>query len=284
MSEVITPKVFKTHAEQLAILKERGLHVEDDDFALETLKKINYYRLTGYMLTLKKDNIFDETATFNKAVRIHDFDTKLRRLLLEATEYIEVTFRAQLAYEFSQKYGGLGYKKSENFFFEDQHQRFIEIIEKKISQSHELFVIHHRNKYENQLPLWAVIELFTMDVLSKFYQNMRNEDKKEIAKKFYGVSQAHLSNWLHALTIVRNTCAHYSRVYNKKFSFSIKLFKNVKINNERLISVIYIIKRLLPETEWKRFINYFDLLIDEYSDVIELHHLGFKDNWTSVLK
>ena len=47
-------KMFKTHAEQLAILKERELFIENDDEALSLLKRINYYRLTGYMLFMKK--------------------------------------------------------------------------------------------------------------------------------------------------------------------------------------------------------------------------------------
>ncbi|CAI6249870.1 Abi family protein [Bacillus sp. SA116] len=282
MSNTITPKVFKTHEEQLEILKARGLQIEDDNDALENLRNINYYRLTGYMLTMKKDDKFYEGSSFNKALRLYQFDEKLRRLILQATEIIEITFRAKLAYEFANKYGGLGYELSENFHCEEKHSKFIEILDKKILESKELFVVHHRNHYESQLPIWAAVELFTMDILSKFFKNMHNKDKKIIAKKVYNLPHAVLSNWLQAITIIRNTCAHYSRVYNKRF-FSVRLFSNVKLNNKKLVSYIYILKKLLPPSEWRRFLHEFILLTDEYDDVIELHHMGFVDNWNDII-
>lgn len=45
-------KPFKTYDEQLDILKRRGMIIEDEDYALKVLKSENYYRLSGYWLTM----------------------------------------------------------------------------------------------------------------------------------------------------------------------------------------------------------------------------------------
>ncbi|AUJ78121.1 Abi family protein [Bacillus velezensis] len=288
MSSVHTPKVFKTHEEQLEILKQRGLKVDDDTEALNTLKKINYYRLTGYMLTMKVNDEFHSDASFNDAVRLHNFDEKLRRILLRAIESIEISFKAQLAYSFADTYGPLGYLYSENFNHDEKsenfHRGFIEKLSKTIMNSSDLFVVHHRNHYNSQLPIWGAVELLTMGNISKFYKNMHSKDKKAISKSLYnGLSHAVLSNWLEAITILRNTCAHYSRVYNKKFAFSIRLSQKIKLNNSKLVSFIYILKILLPEHEWSRFLNSFLVLTEEYDDVIEMHHMGFYDNWKEYI-
>ena len=51
-------KLFKTIEEQIEILKERGCIISDISFARETLSKVNYYRLTAYLLPfIDKDSI-----------------------------------------------------------------------------------------------------------------------------------------------------------------------------------------------------------------------------------
>ncbi|MBT9286580.1 Abi family protein [Bacillus velezensis] len=276
-------KVFNTHSEQLEKFKTRGLRIEDESLALKTLTRINYYRLTGYMLSMKDGDKFYEDASFNKALRHYEFDTKLRRLLLKATEYIEIVLRSQLAYKFSEKYDGLGYKDSKNFYDEEKHQKFLVIIERKITESKELFVLHHKKTYDNQLPLWVAIELFSMDMLSKFFKNMITADKKDLSNNYYGVNHSHLGNWLYCLTNIRNISAHYSRLYNKNFHFSVKLFNEVKLNSKKLVSVFYILKKMLPPDEWRRFLDSFLVLTEEYGDVIEMHHMGFYDNWKEYI-
>ncbi|WP_303984809.1 Abi family protein [Niallia circulans] len=276
-------KIFKTHSEQLEILRERGLIIEDEQKALKYLRTINYYRLTGYMLQLKHNDRFINNSTFEQAIKIYEFDTELRRLFLEATEYIEITLRSQLAYSFSNLYGGLGYKKSENFHDELIHTSFLKIVEKKINESRETFVKHHKMNYDTQLPLWVAVEIFTMDILSKFYANMHIKDKKILAE-FYGVNYSFLTNWLHSITTVRNISAHYSRLYNRKFTVKVRLFKEISLPNNKLVSVVYILKRLLPNEEWMRFFNSLQTLFEQYSDVIQIHHLGFIDGWDKHIK
>lgn len=55
-----------TFEEQIEILKIRGLIIEDEDFAFRILRKINYYRLSSYSLSLKHNDEFFSGVTFSQ--------------------------------------------------------------------------------------------------------------------------------------------------------------------------------------------------------------------------
>ena len=48
-------KDFKTIEEQIEILRSRGLSIEDEAEAKDFLLRNNYYRVSGYSLTLRKN-------------------------------------------------------------------------------------------------------------------------------------------------------------------------------------------------------------------------------------
>ena len=101
-------KVPKTYEEQVSILKERGLHIESEQKAIDVLKRINYYRLTAYGLTLKTSDKADQYksgTSFEHILKLYEFDKELRLLLLDAIESIETAFRAHIAYYHAHAYG-----------------------------------------------------------------------------------------------------------------------------------------------------------------------------------
>ena len=51
-------KDFKTLDEQIAILESRGLKIPDKSAAKEFLLRNNYYRVSGYSLTLRDHDVF----------------------------------------------------------------------------------------------------------------------------------------------------------------------------------------------------------------------------------
>ncbi|MBF1688420.1 MAG: DNA-binding protein, partial [Selenomonas sp.] len=51
-------KDFKSIAEQLSLLASRGLTIENNSVAEEFLLHNNYYRISGYSLTLRKNDKF----------------------------------------------------------------------------------------------------------------------------------------------------------------------------------------------------------------------------------
>ena len=58
-------KPFKTIEEQISILEDRGLIIEDKEYAKKSLVNLNYYRLSAYTLTLRNNDWFyDNVRTF----------------------------------------------------------------------------------------------------------------------------------------------------------------------------------------------------------------------------
>ena len=57
-------KDFKTIDEQIEILRSRGLTIEDETEAKDFLLRNNYYRVSGYSLTLRKNDVFAKSAKF----------------------------------------------------------------------------------------------------------------------------------------------------------------------------------------------------------------------------
>lgn len=71
-------KPFKTIEEQIAILENRGLIIDDKELAKKSLANLNYYRLSAYTLTLRKDDHFYDNVHFSDMMQIYKFDMELR--------------------------------------------------------------------------------------------------------------------------------------------------------------------------------------------------------------
>ncbi len=108
-------KPFKSINEQIDLLKERELIINDISYVHKVLSHINYYRLSGYTLTLRKNNKFYKNITMEQVMQIYNFDAELRTALLYLLEYIEVSFRTHLGYFHSKEYGALGYINKDTF-------------------------------------------------------------------------------------------------------------------------------------------------------------------------
>ncbi len=122
----MTNKDFRTIDEQVELLRSRGLTIEDEAEAKEFLLRNNYYRVSGYSLTLRKNDIFAETATFRNIEDIYNFDHEFRHIILRHIEIIEVQMKSVYAYEFTRVYGPLGYLDTINFSNRAKHREIID--------------------------------------------------------------------------------------------------------------------------------------------------------------
>lgn len=93
-----------TFEEQLQKLKDHGIAVSDEAEAVCALKKINYYRFTGYALQFRVDpkySNYTEGTTFESVYHIYLVDERLRDLFRMYIEKAEIYYRTQIAYGFS---------------------------------------------------------------------------------------------------------------------------------------------------------------------------------------
>lgn len=276
--------------EQVENLKAIGLIVEDEEYAKKILNDISYFRLIkAYSLNLKsKNGTYGEKVTFEQIVELYLFNARFRQLIFPEIEKIEINVRCRIANYFAQQYGVLGYLEADNFVNTQYHQSFLDDIEEEIRRNSKApFVRNFKDNYEGgQLPIYALVEVFSFGTLSKFYKNMKNPDKKAVAKSF-GVGYTYLESWLESISYVRNICAHYGRLYNAKLSKTPKLYNEYTeagVGNNRIFGVLLCIRMLLKKDKhWNTFVEQVELLFEKYEHV-DFKTMGFPENWKELLE
>ncbi len=276
--------------EQLENLKAIGLKIDDEDYARQILNDISYFRLIkAYGLGLKRKNTnFDGSVSFEQIVELYLFNANFRQLLFSMIERIEINLRCRLANHFSNTYGVLGYEEPVNFNDTNYHKEFLEDIENEILRNSKApFVKNFKNNYaDGKIPFYALVELFSFGTLSKFYKNMKPQDKKTVAQ-IYGVGYTYLESWIEHIAFVRNICAHYGRLYNVNLAKTPKLYKQYfekGISSVRVYATLLCLKHLVPnDRHWIEFVDKIKLLFEKYSHVNK-KLMGFPDDWENVLK
>mgnify|MGYP000628871114 FL=1 len=265
-------------------------HVGSFNFKEKILNDISYFRLIkAYSLNLKsKNGCYNKQTTFKEIVDLYLFNSNFRQLIFPEIEKVEINVRCRLANFFAEQYGVLGYLQAENFSNENYHAQFLEDIKEEVRRNSKApFVRNFKENYEGgNLPIYALVEVFSFGTLSKFYKNMLNKDKKAIAKTF-GVGYTYFESWLESISYVRNICAHYGRIYNAKLSKTPILYKEytqVGIGNNRIYGVLLCLKYLLKDDDhWNLFVDKIELLFDKYP-CVQISTMGFPENWKVLLE
>lgn len=282
-------KIPATINEQIAILKERGCEFEDENAARETLRYINYFRLSNYFepFSVSKHK-YEDGTTFGKIMRIYEMDKKMRSILLAALESVEIALRASVSNFHALKYGAQGYLNGASFGHSHNHKQFLHHIEHLIdSNSDRAFVKHYNAKHSGHFPLWVIMELFSFGTLAFFYKDMHMTDKKELSARYYNCSAACLDSWVFCLSELRNYCAHYNRLYGNRFTVIPKkpADYSAELSND-VWSYIIVLKQLYHNKDnWnERAAKPISRLIRKNADIIRLSDLGFPEDWESLLR
>jgi abortive infection bacteriophage resistance protein len=259
--------------DQLNKLIFRGLIVADHNAAMQKLKSISYYRLSGYIYPFRlrdhlgnvQDGLVAGTK-FEQILELYEFDRHLRLLILDAIERIEVAIRTQLTYNFSCKYGPFGHTDASNFHHDFNHPVWITEVDKETQRSGDEFIRHYSHKYDGYptVPLWMLTEVMSLGGLSHLYKGLKHDDKK-VVSSFFNVHHKRLVDWLHKLTYIRNVCAHHSRLWNRELAVRPDVVKDVNWQkpitprNDRIFYILLILRYLLLATgngkEWVLEVN-----------------------------
>ena len=229
---------WKSYADQLQILKDRGLQIGDDARAQTDLERIGYYCLSGYWYpfrTLKpqpmglsfREDKFIVGSKFEDAVALYVFDKNLRLLALDALERIERAIRVDVAHllgahdcfaqhETALFHGNFATRTiaQGRYSGKTEHQVWLDRYEALVRQNQrQPFVAHNLTKHQ-KLPIWVAIEILDFGALSRLFAGMKFADKAVIAAKYGLASGIELEQWLRSLNLIRNVAAHHSRLWN----------------------------------------------------------------------
>ncbi len=101
-------KVPHSIADQIALLKQRGMLFKDESSAHRFLENISYYRLKGYWWDMQADHTIHTlkpNTYFENILDRYTFDRHLRLILFDAIERIEIALRTKMIYHLSMSYG-----------------------------------------------------------------------------------------------------------------------------------------------------------------------------------
>ena len=218
--------------EQIQNLRQLKLTICNIDYAKKFLNEVSYFRfIKAYSLGLKDDNgFYKPNVDFDVLVELYQFNCAFRQVLFMQIERIEVTLRCRISGYFSNKYGVLGYEDAANFHNRVHHEQFLAEKDKDIRRNYRSPFVHNfqTNYVDGKIPFYALVELFPFGTLSKFFKNMKTDDKKQLAQS-YGVNYPYLESWIESLAFIRNVCAHYGRLYNAAFPKTPRLYKEGKL-------------------------------------------------------
>ena len=285
-----------TIEEQIALLKERGMIIPDEAKAKMLLSNVSYYRLSAYWYTLienpKTDHIFIEGTSFETALNTYVFDRKLRLLIFDEIERIEIALRTTIIYNYSLQYGNNWYEDKSLFRGKDAYfYRLQQILIDEMNKTSEVFIKHYRQKYTKPAnpPAWMALELVSFGQLSMLYKNLKNCEARRNVAKHFGLDETVLESWLDSLSYVRNTCAHHMRLWNRKLPRTPIIPKNTKLpwlkeippqdrHNRIYISISmisYLLSAISPGNSFsKKIIE----LLNKYPKLPK-HYMGFTDHW-----
>jgi len=291
-----------SYEDLLARFASRGLLISDPSKAVTYLQNISYFRLTGYGLAFEKFSDekqrlhqFKEGASFDGVLRAYIIDRKIRLLIIDAIERIEVSIRGTINHEMSCSYDNPHWYMTENLFVNSDHFKHHDFIrqirtitarnadpdtDKQLRR--EQFIDHYYSQYNDPdlPPCWMIAEVLSLGSWSKVFNHLKeSRDKKRISKQ-YNLSPVTMDSWLHALTYLRNLCAHHSRIYYRPLVIKPKQDKDLPFDPVNRFStyaaVIYwFLLQINPSSSW------YERLFDLLSELpLEEHiHYGFTSEW-----
>jgi len=314
-------KRYLTFEEQLDLIKSRGLEVTDDSMALDYLRRLGYYHLSAYWYPFRKtmppivsgkikvnvprSSDFVPGCSFSDALDVYVFDKRLRLLILDAIERIEVAIRVDVAYVLGAKdpfahskpeflHGNFTKKVNQKIGVTD-YETWIGKYQLREKNAKDDFARHYRARYGFPFPIWVAVELWDFGMLSMFFQGMSIADKEAVSAR-YGIQDWQvMESWLRSLNFVRNVTAHHGRLWNRNLIDQPKFPKLGQVSSfdslidlplveTRIYSVLcifmYFMKQICPNSTW---IARLQTHVESFPTVpiLTISDMGFPADWIS---
>ncbi len=277
--------------QQVDLLLSSGLIIEDREKAKYYLRFIGYYRLSGYALPFQNGTTsrrFKPYTKFDNVLDLYVFDRKLRLLVMDALERIEIAVRAVVSDTLSIKHNPHWFMDKNLFQAEFRHDEFLGIVKRevgyeKVATAQQPFIRHYYETYgyPELPPSWMIFEVLSFGTVSQIYKFLHLPEQKEIASTF-NLDDKVMRSWLRTISYLRNLCAHHSRLWNRRFTIKPLIANSYRTylkENDRFYAQAVVVQILLKEivgnSHWA----------DRLASLIEKHpslpskNMGFPTDW-----
>ncbi len=304
-------KLFKSLDEQIEILRNKGLIIEDEEFAREVLLRENYFFINGYRVLLMNsysDKTFVVGSTFHELYGIFLFDRSIRTILFKNLLIIENQLKSVISYQLSKKYGyrDKDYLNPKNFTNDRSKSRRVkDVIDKmkrqiRVNGTHHLATMHYMNNY-GYIPLWVLVKVLSFGIVCELYFILKPEDQVAIADIF-GVTTHCLENFLPILSNYRNLCAHEDIVYEHRTEKGIvdtiyheklnipKMDEEYIYGKNDVFAVLIILKFLLRKDDFRMLMKEIEYEIEKLNGIVSsvptrkiFDRMGIPDNYMELV-
>lgn len=232
-------KKATTIEEQIEKLRSRGMSIGTVERAREVLLDVGYYRLGFYWFPMersypRKDNrshVFKPGTTFDKSVRLYEFDKELRQLLSSYLHDIEVNLRTKVIYHVSNKH------KDNPCWFADGDVvmgPFISSFERKYREEirNNDVISRHHAKYPDCVyaPSWKTLEYVSFGDLIRLIDSLKDEETRREIYAYYGFrDETSFPNYIDVIRQLRNDCAHGHSLFDLRLYRSLRAGKFKKV-------------------------------------------------------
>ena len=285
-------KPYKSADELITLLKSRGLGINDEVKAEHYLEHIGYYRLSAYMYPLlqlpKANHIYKPGASFSRVMMLYRFDKKLRLLIFNEIEKIEVAIRSTIVNVGCDMIADPFWMTDvRNFSDPNRFARTMTLIDNEIRHSREDFIIHFKETYNDPYPpAWILSEILPFGVMTNIYGNIKNKKIKKRISQTFGLQIDPFESWMTIITGQRNACCHHSRVWNKQYSIRPTIPNRMTLpwislptDTQRIYFTLCIIKYFLntisPNNDMLAKLRWLFVYFPE----IDLAAMGFPKGW-----
>ena len=224
--------------EQIALLRKRGMSFQDPSSAKAILARINFYRLRGYWITFENPDdpkhLFRDETRFEDVLNLYFFDEQLRQILLMHLGKLEISLKTTFSYYFSHAKGPLSYREQEHFknvtSFEVckcckqiikknnkgwNHATSLRKLDETFNKSYELFAEKLKDTYSYP-PIWEIVEVMTYGEIVRWYRALNIRHIREKLTNIHNFTSFPVfARFIHSANVLRNICAHHSRIVNR---------------------------------------------------------------------
>ena len=270
-----------TIAEQIARLKQRGLIFDDESEATSYLFNISYYRLRAYTYPFQENgedcdhNFTRKDIHFEDIIALYCFDRRLRSLIFNAIEKIEVAVRTKVVQVYAESTGNSHWYDDESLY-RFGYDDLMEHIEADVNRSNEDFIKHYNSKYNDppMPPSWMALEVVSFTTLSRLFQSLKLDNRKEDITEQFGLKKVAIWN--------RRFMVSVTLPYNTLYLFMDRTTIG-QIRTNKLFAVLsciaYILDIISPGSDFKKHIKE---LLKSDCHLLELKDMGFPKYWQSL--
>lgn len=285
---------------------------------------MGYCRLSAYLHPFRLRNTNGEVekdfipgTTLDKVWKLYLFDRKLRFMMLDAIERIEVALLSLIAYHHTETHSPFAYADSAYF---PKWKGYLQSLERVRlhrnkrgdiiltgNESADRFFSAYGHLHE-YLPLWIAVGEMEFGTIVYFYAHSEKSIRKSIAAE-WSVDTATLSTWLTSLRVLRNACAHHARIWNKSFLTTPRMHNTPNLpwnavyytkagkwvrpvggmlgkcsllqaqaNLAPLLFICrFLLKKVAPTSRW--YIRMQQFLLDSQAQGIPLAKIGLPEHW-----